>query len=282
MTPSYGKSGIAGTVISQRFLLQQAVHSAELLDFDFLPCFQNMGSNAGIEYETVLAWVFWQSTTTFATDPRDYVFGIVGIANAISNKRGLPYKPFETDYSLTTAQVLQKFVLRIMDGQLGVRAIALLQKSNENRTPALPSWVPDLASRQRFGLSTNGGIRPSQPSHSCKSVHGQWHSTGSPFSVHGQEVYLQSHHVGNITKAAYEYPSVVDMMGCPNFVLQLIPLLNELPDHYPWTNQPPIDVLLSTMSLDDDNTATSVSTQGRSDFEKWLFNSLEALLYSKA
>lgn len=43
-----------------------------------------------------------------------------------------------------------------------------------------------------------------------------------------------------------------------------------------------IDVLLSAMSLDDDSTATFVRTQGRSDFERWFFNSLEAFLNSKA
>jgi len=281
MTPSYGKSGIAGAAISQLTVLQQMVHSPEFVNLDFRKCFQDLDSHSSIDYESLLAWVYWRSISTFASDPRDYVFGILGIANAIANRMGLVFEPHKADYSLSAAEAFQKFIVRIMNGHFGIRAIALIQPSSDNRTPDLPSWVPDLANRQGFSISTSDGLRSSERNNSYKSVIGWWHDAGSAFSVHGRNLHLQSHRIGKIIKTANSFPSIVDSTLCPSFVVSLISMLNVLPEPYPWTNQSPIDVLLSTMSLDENGTTYSTKAQNSTDFEKWLYNSLQVLVFSK-
>jgi hypothetical protein len=139
MTPSY-EGGIAGAAVYQLSILQLTVQSAEFLELDFLRCFQHLDTTSHIDYESLLAWVYWRSIATFATDPRDYVFGILGIANAIANTIGLTYDPFKADYSLSTAEVFQKFTLRIMSGHFGIPAITLNRPSRCDRVPGLPSW----------------------------------------------------------------------------------------------------------------------------------------------
>jgi hypothetical protein len=61
----------------------------------------------------------------------------------------------------------------------------------------------------------------------------------------------------------------------------LLPILSGLPDSYPWTDQPPVDVLLSTMSLGQDYATYPIKALGSNDLEKWLFNSLEIFLFTQ-
>lgn len=131
MKPSHGKGGVAGAAISQITMLHQMVHSAGFLNLDVLACFQDLDSQSRIDYESILAWVYYRSIATFATDPRDYVFGILGISSAIADRIGMSYEPFKADYSLSAPEVFQSFILRIMDGNFGVRAIALIQPSKD-------------------------------------------------------------------------------------------------------------------------------------------------------
>ena len=141
MDLKYGRSDVAGAAITQRMLLRKLVMEPDLLQNIPLPYIRNP------EYEAILAWVYLRSAATFASDPRDYVYGILGVTHALMDRLsrradredGIHYSPIKADYGLSVGQVFQMFTVRLMHGAVGVRAIALIQPG--------PRW--EFQSRQR-------------------------------------------------------------------------------------------------------------------------------------
>lgn len=185
----YGQNRSAGHAIVQHSMLRESVEDTDQL-LSLLPSFAAR-KNQMPEYETVLAWVFWRSVATFATDARDYIYGILGIAETIMDRLGqtgchdkswkdylfsscVPaYTPIKPDYSLDTAQVFRDFIIRLMHSSIGIRAITLIQGSTQigelphgrefqrqvrptwiDQEGTLPSWVPNLAHKDMFPLSS--------------------------------------------------------------------------------------------------------------------------------
>ena len=112
---------------------QQAVQGHEMLELDFLRCFSDLNASSQIDYETLLVWVYWRSMAKIATDTRNYVFGIAGVASALANKMGLQYEPLKINYSLTAAEAFQTFIMRIMEGRFGIRAVSIVRGTADFR-----------------------------------------------------------------------------------------------------------------------------------------------------
>ncbi|KAF9872303.1 hypothetical protein CkaCkLH20_10130 [Colletotrichum karsti] len=183
----YGHNHSAGYAIVQFSILRKCVEDTDQL-LRLLPMFATR-ENRRPDYETVLAWLFWRSAATFATDARDYIYGILGIADTImedlaqatecnSNvSRCAPaYTPIKPDYSLDTARVFRDFIIRLMYGSVGIRAMTLIQGRGEigafesgrelqrhaqptwiDHEGKSPSWIPNLAHKNMFPLSSGGG-----------------------------------------------------------------------------------------------------------------------------
>ena len=104
-------------------------------------------------------------------------------------KLGLEYKPFRINYSLTSAGAYRDFIVYLMEGHFGLRATSLLRKPNnsmvraptDNPTPDLPSWVPDLANRDYFGLSMHGGSVGPDMKSQCLNILGTHHNPERTF-----------------------------------------------------------------------------------------------------
>ena len=274
-------------------LLQRAIQGHEMLELDFLSCFSDNASSQ-IDYETLLVWVYWQSMAKIATDTRDYVFGIAGVASALANKMGLQYEPLEIDYSLTAAEAFQTFIMRIMKGRFGIRAISVVRRTadfatqhpNNVRTEGLPSWVPDLANRNSFGLSTNGGLGLMETRHVCQNVVGQ-HRTASrdrSFTVNRSALHINANSIGKIQKYSRALPNEQKFHQCGNFPLSLIPLLNQLPLTYQGTNHTPIEALLRTLRLDIDPSTRKHAREAfnQAAFERYLVQALQMFVWSKS
>ena len=292
MKLSYGneKTTITPPILPMS-LLQQSVQQREMLELDFLRCFSDLDASSQIDYETLLVWVYWQSMAKIATDTRDYVFGIAGVANALANKMGLQNEPLKIDYSLTAAEVFQSFVMRIMEGRFGVRALSIVRPSgevtpNRVRTDGLPSWVPDLANRNYFGLSTNGGLGFMETKQVCQNVVGQRFAASKcqrP-SVNGTALYVHAHKIGKIQKCSRVLPNNLEMLQCSNFVLSLIPLLNQLPAAYRRTNHTPVEALFHTLRLDIDPSTEEHASGGfdQAALERFLVQALYGFIWSKS
>ncbi|KAH0427998.1 hypothetical protein CcaCcLH18_09357 [Colletotrichum camelliae] len=188
----YGHNHSAGYAIVQHSTLRRCVEAPEQL-LGLLPTSATREMQTGMpDYEAVLMWVFWRSAATFATDARDYIYGILGVADTImdrlaqamgchtdeSRKYGIisrcaqaSYMPIKPDYSLDTARVFRDFIVRLMhSSSIGIRAMTLMQGGETgelvsgwelqrhaeptwlDRDSILPSWVPNLAHKDLFPL----------------------------------------------------------------------------------------------------------------------------------
>ncbi|GKT61399.1 hypothetical protein ColTof4_01482 [Colletotrichum tofieldiae] len=80
----YGQNHSAGYAIVQHCILRKCVKDTDQL-LSLLPTFATREMQM-LDYETVLAWVFWRSAAMFATDTRDYIYGILGVADTIMDR----------------------------------------------------------------------------------------------------------------------------------------------------------------------------------------------------
>lgn len=274
--------------------LQQAIQGHEMLEFDFLRCFSDLEKPSQIDYETLLVWVYSQSMTKIATDSRDYVFGIAGVTNALANKMGLHYKPLKIDYSLTAAEAFQTFIMRIMKGRFGIRAISIVRRTadfaiqhpNNVKTEGLPSWVPDLANRNCGGLSTHGSLDFMEAQHLCQKILGQ-HSAGNRYrslTVTGSALHIHAHSIGKIQGCSQVVPNQRELLQCSNFPLSLVHLLIQLSETYQRANLTPIEALLHTLRLDIDPSTTKYARKafGQAAFERYLVQALQILVWNKS
>lgn len=185
----YGQNRSAGHAIVQHSLLRDCVEDTDKLH-SLLSKFAAREDQVP-DFETVLVWVFWRSVATFATDARDYIYGILGIAETIMDRlrqtvchdqatqghlvsRCTPaYTSIKPDYSLDTARVFRDFIIRLMHSSIGIRAITLIQGGEDicerdyvlgiqrharptwiDREGTLPSWIPNLADKDKLPLSS--------------------------------------------------------------------------------------------------------------------------------
>ncbi|CAO1604277.1 hypothetical protein XANCAGTX0491_007837 [Xanthoria calcicola] len=279
MTLSYGnvKRTIHPSILAMSSL-QRVVLGDEALEVDF---------------ETLLVWVYWRSMAKIATDPRDYVFGIAGVANTLAENLGLQYEPLQVEYSLTTTQVFQAFIKRIMEGTFGIRAIAIvrqtadfyIQHPHNVRTERLPSWVPDFANRNAFGLSTNGGLRHREAKHVCQNVLGQQSAAdgSQSFNISESALHVNAHRIGKIHKTSRVFPNATDL-ECDNFLLSLIPLLMRLPEAYRRTHHTPIEALLHILRVDVDPSTIRHTGQAfdQAAVERFLVQVLQLFVWSRS
>ncbi|KAL6789009.1 heterokaryon incompatibility domain-containing protein [Trichoderma sp. SZMC 28012] len=286
MELQYGNNGTAGTAV-----MQQSILRACLGDMNQLMKFVSQipgvasGEHSVPDYESVLAWVFWRSANTYATDPRDFVYGILGLAEAIMERLSnmtndvdssiSAYSPIVPDYSLSTADVFRAFILRLMHSKLGIRAVALITPGvqtgdrpgytlQRRSVPSwvdvkheLPSWVPNLANREQFSLS-NGGALFLNSSKSDFNIHGSALAVQTQrFYVNGNNLHVFGRRLG-ITRGSSRFPSALEWAPCATFLMNFFGPLSLLPSKYPircadkdLPSKPlsPVEVFLSCISL---------------------------------
>ncbi|KAF7516569.1 hypothetical protein G7054_g14112 [Neopestalotiopsis clavispora] len=93
-----------------------------------------------------------------ATDPRDYVYGVLGLTSvrttASKSDSTVRSAVLNVDYSQTMSQVFQSAVVYFIRayGDLGV--LSLVDRKNRDINRKLPSWTPDWTSLQAFNADT--------------------------------------------------------------------------------------------------------------------------------
>ena len=165
------------------------------------------------------------SAATLASDPRHYIYGILGVTHAFMDRlttlqdgnSETTYSPIKADYRLSVAQVFQNFIIRLMRGAVGVRAIALIQpgpkwefqdRRRSPNSPDLPSWVPDLADRDRFALSNDGIVNHGRVA--AMNVIAP-HTPNQRFSIHGRDLHVHDRLKCSIQKSSRPFPYDSDL-----------------------------------------------------------------------
>ena len=283
MNLTYGKWDIAGALIVDRQFLHFMIQQPNALmtslrkfgcDFEF--------KDAVPDYETVLAWIYWRSAGAYVTDVRDYVYGLLGLANTISQSlldatrkecckqpiaerkllygqkiHNLKFDPLEADYSLHPTQVFQNFIVRLLHGHPGLRALSLVQTAPQsggicfrhNYTAILPSWVPDLANSDRFSLShphsvpyascTTGASRSVWVSHA--------HCLKQNFTLDRKCLHVYGRRIGTVQQVSHPFPDTNDPSNCEEIAQSLVKILKHIVMSICNTRQTPLETLALTL-----------------------------------
>ncbi|OQV01092.1 hypothetical protein CLAIMM_06501 [Cladophialophora immunda] len=94
---------------------------------------------------TLLMFLCLAHRNAGAQDPRDKVFGFLGIVNEIARKEGLGRCHIQPNYTTTTPEELYIQVAKDVLEETGSAAIfATFQDPPGRRKGSMPSWVPDL------------------------------------------------------------------------------------------------------------------------------------------
>lgn len=270
----YGQNRSAGYAIVQHSMLRDCVEDTDQL-LSLLPNFATREDQIP-DYETVLAWIFWRSAATFATDARDYIYGILGIAETIMDRLGHgchntswkdglisrcapAYTPVKPDYSLDTARVFRDFTIRLMHSSMGIRATTLIQgeqdvgelahgrESQRHTKPTwvdyegtLPSWVPNLAHKDIFPLSSYG-----QPStmvgeienHALLNRLSSYNifnplsniSSTQRFHIIENDLHVFGRRIGVVERSSNRLPYSAQPLPCIEFALSTFNLLADAP-----------------------------------------------------
>ncbi|KAK1841567.1 heterokaryon incompatibility protein [Colletotrichum chrysophilum] len=313
----YGHNHSAGYAIVQHSTLRRCVEAPNQL-LGLLPTFAAREMQMP-DYETVLMWVFWRSAATFATDARDYIYGILGVADTIMDRLAQAmgcdsesrnysivslcapaYTPIKPDYSLDTARVFQDFIVRLMHSSIGIRAITLMQRGETGELRSdhklqrhaeptwldlegtLPSWVPNLAHKDMFPLSSGLvplGILNDTKDHDSPRRHPEHDIFGSAsnlsttqrFNITETHLHLFGRRIGVINGSSGHVPYAFELSPCAEFGVNTLNLLaNTIPHNSIADDFDPdasaLETLLSTLRLGNLRAATlAKNTSGQSN-----------------
>jgi len=94
-------------------------------------------------FATKLQYILRQTRAQLASDPRDKVYGVLGLIDG-------DHEGFVPDYSRNVIQVYTDFAIMHIQATGGLSSICFQPKGdlNHEKIPGLPSWVPDLSNRE--------------------------------------------------------------------------------------------------------------------------------------
>lgn len=82
-----------------------------------------------------------------ATDPRDYIYGTLGIIESAAANRGWTPTGIQVDYTKSVADIYGDAAKRIMETSRCINLLSLAQDPLMRKQHDLPSWVPDFSAR---------------------------------------------------------------------------------------------------------------------------------------
>ena len=172
-----------------------------------------------------------------------------------------------------------------MNGSFGIRAMSLVRKTDlfvtrhltDTPTRNLPSWVPDLASREYFGLSTNGGGFNPDEKLLCFNIMSK--PSGQPFHINGGNLSVRGHRIGRIVQEAEVFPNKIELETCINFALTLTSVLRQLPHSYPHTNQTPFEALVQSFRLGEGHGTSPIDT---AFIESYLITAIKLYIWNRS
>ena len=173
-----------------------------------------MRSLCGCSDPTESSWLMYFSLINRwagATDPRDKVFGHLGILRDIT---GCTSKSatIHASYSATTTnlEIYKKMMQKLIHDTDSLTVLMAVNDSPLSRDEALPSWVPDLSKQQ--GLDLMWSIRPQFGANGSRNQMANLSGTRK-VTVHGQRLRVNGTVIGTISLLSC---SLIDLTG-PNW-----------------------------------------------------------------
>ena len=103
--------------------------------------------------EAYLEWLLIHVRTTRASDPRDKVFGILGLLANLFEPEKIHLK---ADYSLSTVKVYTRTATHLILELPFLSLLSAVEDEGDRKIVGLPSWVPDFTARHVQLFVTSG------------------------------------------------------------------------------------------------------------------------------
>ncbi|CAH0041733.1 unnamed protein product [Clonostachys rhizophaga] len=204
-----------------------------------------MKSLTGAKFPSASSWLLYfcmVNRWTDASDPRDKVFGQLGLVNHIVEQDGLEPNEIQAEYSshVTPYQVYQRLMSKVTEETDSLAVLMALNDPLQDGNYHLPSWVPNFSRRR--GLDLMALIRPQFDV--CKSSSNSNQSERRKLKVSGPTLYVETIKIGHVKTLS---ASLADLIG-PRWYswTQDLLLLDPI---YSWTGESRVEAFWRTLLM---------------------------------
>ncbi|KAK7967533.1 uncharacterized protein PG986_001810 [Apiospora aurea] len=153
---------------------------------------------------TALRELLWLLRTKESTDPRDKVYGVLGLLSEVSLSEQTLLKP---DYSLTASQTLARCTQYLIETEGDLMALV----GPRTRRSDLPSWVPDLVPQDRRGALVS--FQNISKRISCAGLFSAASGKGLDCSFSGTELRTSGRRLMKVQEALPPFQNRIDYGG---------------------------------------------------------------------
>ena len=180
-----------------------------------------------------------------STDPRDIIYGLVGLMKQTAARDGLTFSSdFEPDYSIDVNDLLTAVAKRIIETTDSLAYLGLVKDPNVQAAPGLPSWVPNFPPVQINSLS-GANFRSMGILNASKHV--PHSSPQQVFSVDGTTLNVSALCLGKVDKLGEIFMDLLRGQQMMN-----ADILLSMEKLYPYTGQSADEVFWPTLLWDTD------------------------------
>lgn len=214
-----------------------------------------MRSLSGCTTDNAVSWLMYFALTNRwadATDPRDKVFGHLGLINNIAEQDGLSPLAVRVNYSadITSAHIYEQTMRHLIDQTDSLAVLMAINDPPYSRQPNLPSWVPDLS--RRHGLELMWSIRPqfnavSTEDEQPDSQPPETNNRRRKIHIAGPRIHVRAAVIGTVSTLSVSLP---DLIGPDwhRFAGHLLGLPGGAT--YPFTGQARVEAFWRTLLMD--------------------------------
>jgi hypothetical protein len=114
-------------------------------------CFRISGQATSTQnISALLSWFLYATWEQQASDPRDKVYGILGMVSAAARLQSLRVPTIEVDYSKPVESVFLEVAAFVLGKTNCLSYLAFVQDPSGRTLPQLPSWVPNFDYNSRI------------------------------------------------------------------------------------------------------------------------------------
>ncbi|KAG8669386.1 hypothetical protein FPOAC2_08715 [Fusarium poae] len=234
----------------------QWTRTLETIDFE---------AGLGVKYEKSAEMVLLRFLFTLfglqASDPRDVVYGLVGIMKHMAAEDGLVLpSEFEPNYDIDIKDLLRNVAHKIIEATDSLVYITLVKGPDVRETPCLPSWVPDFPAIMTNTLS---GAQFRSVGIINSSKHVPHAPNPRPFTIEGNILNVFGFCLGKIKKIGETY--IETMQGRRGMSGDILLSMDEV---YPYTGQPADEAFWRTLIHDTDFSNRPATLVRLGDFQR--------------
>ena len=231
-------------------------------------CIASYGSfSAG----TVFMEVLYRSCMLQCSDPRDMIYGMLGIVEKAPQPQD--FRPITVDYSTNTVELYRVVAKVSIESIPDLPILSLVQDPNRRSIQGLPSWIPDFFGMAGYVMDRRLGLnrrRPDTPQYNV-AFHSQ--STPPERVVQGSTLHLKGYRIGNLIECGIDFRSEKPDMTAENALSSMLDICRGLPPILK-DGQDRIQALWRTIVADSESYSRPAPPELGNCFHDWILKLL--------